>query len=108
MGIFKKYFLVARNVRIKAEILVFLGIFYRFFNVLLWSDPRRDDRDIPILVHANAGLPQYEDGETIFPESPAEMAPQMQELVAAGANIVGGCCGTTPAHIALISEILRA
>ena len=69
---------------------------------------RAIDSTIPILVHANAGLPQYEDGETIFPESPAEMAPQMQELVAAGANIVGGCCGTTPAHIALISEILRA
>jgi len=69
---------------------------------------RAIDGNIPILVHANAGLPQYEDGETIFPESPGEMAPQMKELVAVGANIVGGCCGTTPDHIRLIAEILRA
>jgi len=58
--------------------------------------------DIPILVHANAGLPQYLDGKTVFPESAAEMAPQMKDLVAAGANMVGGCCGTTPEHISQI------
>lgn len=55
--------------------------------------------EVPILVHANAGLPQYQDGKTVFPEEPGEMAPQMKDLVAAGANIVGGCCGTTPEHI---------
>jgi len=55
--------------------------------------------DVPILVHANAGLPRYLDGETVFPEKPGEMAPQMKDLVAAGANLVGGCCGTTPEHI---------
>jgi 5-methyltetrahydrofolate--homocysteine methyltransferase len=55
--------------------------------------------EVPILVHANAGLPRYQDGETVFPEAPGEMAPQMKNLVAAGANIVGGCCGTTPEHI---------
>lgn len=68
---------------------------------------RAVDDHIPVLVHANAGLPRYEDGETVFPESPGEMAPQMKELVAAGANIVGGCCGTTPDHIRLIADILR-
>ncbi len=68
---------------------------------------RAIDDKIPILVHANAGLPRYMDGETVFPESPGEMAPQMKELVAAGANIVGGCCGTTPEHIRLIAEMLR-
>ncbi len=67
---------------------------------------RSIDQGIPILVHANAGLPRYEDGKTVFPETPDEMAPQMKELVAAGANIVGGCCGTTPDHIRLISKIL--
>ncbi len=68
---------------------------------------RTIDGNIPILVHANAGLPEYLDGDTVFPESPGEMAPQMKELVAAGANIVGGCCGTTPEHIRLIAEILQ-
>ena len=64
------------------------------------------DPDIPVLVHANAGLPIYQDGKTVFPESASEMASQMGELVAAGANIVGGCCGTTPEHIRQIVKVL--
>ncbi len=55
--------------------------------------------DTPILVHANAGLPVNVDGVDTFPESPADMANQVAGLVTAGANIIGGCCGTTPAHI---------
>lgn len=68
---------------------------------------REINPDIPVLVHANAGLPVYRDGDTIFPESPEEMALQMNDLVAAGANIVGGCCGTTPEHIRFISKLYR-
>ncbi|MCP4312345.1 MAG: methionine synthase [Bacteroidetes bacterium] len=67
---------------------------------------RAIDPDIPVLVHANAGLPEYKDGKTVFPETPDEMASQMRDLVAAGANIVGGCCGTTPEHISHIVKIL--
>ena len=62
--------------------------------------------EIPILVHANAGLPIYQDGKTVFPESPGEMAPQIKDLVAAGANMVGGCCGTTPEHIRQIVGVI--
>lgn len=58
----------------------------------------------PILVHANAGLPKTVEGVDVFPESPAEMGAQVQAVVAAGANIVGGCCGTTPAHIQAIRK----
>jgi len=65
------------------------------------------DSDIPVLVHANAGLPRYEDGKTVFPETPSEMATQMKDLVGAGANIVGGCCGTTPEHIRYISRLFN-
>jgi len=60
---------------------------------------RKADPDVPILVHANAGVPLYRDGKTIFPESPEEMASYIPELIKAGANIIGGCCGTTPEHI---------
>ena len=56
----------------------------------------------PILIHANAGLPQLVDGKTVFKQSPADMAAKVKDLVAAGASIIGGCCGTTPAHIAAI------
>jgi 5-methyltetrahydrofolate--homocysteine methyltransferase len=66
------------------------------------------DSEMPILVHANAGLPVYKDGKTVFPESPADMAPQIKELVAAGANVVGGCCGTTPEHIRQMARLVRS
>ena len=62
----------------------------------------------PILVHANAGLPTNVDGVDVFPESPADMAARVAALVAAGANIIGGCCGTTPAHIAAIKQAVTA
>ncbi len=56
----------------------------------------------PILVHANAGLPKHVNGVDVFPESPEEMAGRVKAVVEAGASIVGGCCGTTPAHIRAI------
>jgi 5-methyltetrahydrofolate--homocysteine methyltransferase len=68
---------------------------------------RKINRDIPILIHANAGAPIYKDGETVFPESPDEMCTYAQGLINAGANIIGGCCGTTPAHIAKIVENVK-
>lgn len=64
------------------------------------------DAEIPVLVHANAGLPIYQDGKTVFPETAQEMASQIKDLVEAGANIVGGCCGTTSEHIRHIVRIL--
>ncbi|MDR1712502.1 MAG: homocysteine S-methyltransferase family protein [Propionibacteriaceae bacterium] len=64
--------------------------------------------DAPILVHANAGLPVNVNGTDVFPESPADMAAQVPALVAAGAGIIGGCCGTTPAHISAIAATCRS
>jgi 5-methyltetrahydrofolate--homocysteine methyltransferase len=58
----------------------------------------------PILVQANAGLPRPVNGVDVFPESPEEMAARVQAIVTAGANIIGGCCGTTPAHIKAIRK----
>jgi len=63
---------------------------------------------IPVLVHANAGMPQFKDGKTTFPESPEEMSSRVKSIVAAGANIVGGCCGTTPEHIRKIGESVKS
>jgi 5-methyltetrahydrofolate--homocysteine methyltransferase len=67
---------------------------------------RKTDKNIPVLVHANAGMPIYRDGETIFPETPGEMALLVPKIIAAGANIIGGCCGTTPDHICKVREII--
>lgn len=63
--------------------------------------------DIPVLIHANAGMPVYKDGKTVFPETPDEMAGYIQRIMDAGANVVGGCCGTTPDHICKIAEVVR-
>jgi 5-methyltetrahydrofolate--homocysteine methyltransferase len=68
---------------------------------------RKIRKEIPVLIHANAGLPEYRDGKTIFPESPDDMAGITLDLVKAGANVIGGCCGTTPEHIRRIAAIIR-
>ncbi|MEI8198327.1 MAG: homocysteine S-methyltransferase family protein, partial [Phycisphaerae bacterium] len=66
----------------------------------------RKNTKAPILIHANAGMPQLIDGKTVFKQTPSDMAKRVKELVAAGANIVGGCCGTTPEHIAAIKVVI--
>ena len=64
--------------------------------------------DVPILVQANAGIPVIENGVTVFKEAPEYMASKVEELVRAGANIIGGCCGTNPNHIAAIAKAARS
>src|SRR3981081_1441344 len=61
---------------------------------------------VPVACLPNAGLPlQGPDGETIFPEQPEPLAEALKEFVERyGVGIVGGCCGTTPAHIAAIVQ----
>jgi 5-methyltetrahydrofolate--homocysteine methyltransferase len=61
----------------------------------------------PILVQANAGMPRNVGGVDVFPETPEMTAGHVQAVLAAGANIIGGCCGTTPAHIAAIRRVLK-
>ena len=75
--------------------------------VSIVKEIRKNNNEIPVLIHANAGMPIYQDGNTVFPETPDEMASVTRELLSAGANIVGGCCGTTPAHISKIVEVVR-
>ena len=60
---------------------------------------------LPIAVKPNAGLPQVVDGRTVFTVGPEEFAQDVAALVEAGASIVGGCCGTTPAHIAALQAL---
>ena len=63
----------------------------------------------PIAVKPNAGMPKVVDGQTVFTVGPEAFAADVADLVAAGASIVGGCCGTTPAHIAAVTaRLLRS
>ena len=62
----------------------------------------------PVAAQPNAGLPRVEGGETVYDVSPEEFACAMEDLLDAGANIVGGCCGTSPAHIARLRRAVDA
>jgi 5-methyltetrahydrofolate--homocysteine methyltransferase len=61
---------------------------------------------VPIIAMPNAGMPVLEGGATVFKETPEQMASKASRLVAAGANIIGGCCGTRPEHIAALRRAL--
>ena len=58
----------------------------------------------PVIVNPNAGLPKVIDGNTTFDVSPDEFAQDMIDIVNLGARIIGGCCGTTPEHIAKVKD----
>ena len=61
----------------------------------------------PVLAaKPNAGLPRLEDGQTVFDLGPEEMAAQVGRFIEVGAQIIGGCCGTSPAHIAAMASRL--
>lgn len=61
----------------------------------------------PLIAEPNAGLPKLVNGKTVYDESPEYMASLAPELVKAGANIIGGCCGTTPEHLTAIARAIR-
>lgn len=69
---------------------------------------RTTEPKAPLLVHANAGLPKNVNGIDLFPDTPEMMASLVPAIIRAGANIVGGCCGTTPAHIKAIRQAVDA
>jgi 5-methyltetrahydrofolate--homocysteine methyltransferase len=61
-----------------------------------------------ISVQPNAGLPELVDGKTHYPLGPSELATWMERFVTEdGLNLIGGCCGTTDAHIAALDALLR-
>ena len=64
--------------------------------------------NLPIICQPNAGMPQLINKQTVFPLTAEEMGPLMLPIVDAGASYVGGCCGTTPAHIQAISDAVKA
>jgi 5-methyltetrahydrofolate--homocysteine methyltransferase len=61
---------------------------------------------LPVMAQPNAGQPVLEDFKVVYRETPEQMARDLPALLAAGVNIVGGCCGSTPAHIRRFREVL--
>lgn len=62
---------------------------------------------LPVVVNPNAGLPRSEEGRTVFDVDPAAFAASMRELAGMGLWAAGGCCGTTPAHLAAMIDACR-
>jgi len=67
---------------------------------------------LPVLVQPNAGLPVLENMKAVYKQLPADMAANVPDAIAAGANIIGSCCGSTPEHTrairAAVEEFNRA
>ena len=61
----------------------------------------------PVLVQPNAGIPQLEDGVTVYNEGPDIFAQNIKQIRSLGIEVVGGCCGTTPEHIKAIVDMHR-
>jgi 5-methyltetrahydrofolate--homocysteine methyltransferase len=66
----------------------------------------RSATTLPILAQPNAGKPKLVDGLTVFEMAPTDFAEGIAKCLRAGARLVGGCCGTTPAHIRAVANIL--
>lgn len=68
----------------------------------------RDYTDLPLFARPNAGTPTQGDGDWSYPRTPEILAQRLPELFAAGATMIGGCCGTTPATIAAFGQAVQA
>jgi len=75
-------------------------------NYIAVAGKLRAASDKLIWVKANAGLPEIVDNKVVYHMTPDEFAEKVKLLIQAGANIVGGCCGTSPEFIAAIRKVL--
>ncbi len=67
----------------------------------------RRHTDLPIWVKPNAGLPEIVGGKTVYKEGPEGFAGKIHLLLKAGANFVGGCCGTSPDHVRNVAAAVK-
>lgn len=75
-------------------------------NMILIAEGFKKCTKLPIIIQSNAGLPQKRGSDFIYPETPEYMAERSRELVKLGISIIGGCCGTTPAHIKALRSMV--
>jgi methionine synthase I (cobalamin-dependent) len=67
----------------------------------------RQETDLPLFARPNAGTPRREGDRWVYPRTPEEMAERLPELLETGVGMVGGCCGTTPAHIVAFRKVVN-
>jgi 5-methyltetrahydrofolate--homocysteine methyltransferase len=66
----------------------------------------RESCQLPVMVQPNAGLPVLENMKAVYKQLPADMALHVPEVIEAGANIIGSCCGSTPEHTRAIRGVV--
>ena len=71
-------------------------------NYVKVTEKLRNATDLPVWIKANAGQPTVQDGKTVFPMTAEQFASYVPRIIDAGANFIGGCCGTTPEFIRAI------
>jgi len=71
------------------------------------SAVQNSEQDIVLLAEPNAGLPELVEGQAVYEVPPADFAAAVEKIHSAGVNIIGGCCGTGPAHIEAVGKKLR-
>ncbi len=67
----------------------------------------QSNTDLPLIMSPNAGLPVFRDGQTCYDVTPEAFAQRMRALYDGGVWGLGGCCGTTPAHIQALAQVCR-
>jgi methionine synthase I (cobalamin-dependent) len=67
----------------------------------------RKSTSLPLWIKPNAGMPEMEEGRITYRTTPAEFAAGSRDLLKAGADFIGGCCGTTPEFIRAVSAALH-
>jgi 5-methyltetrahydrofolate--homocysteine methyltransferase len=75
-------------------------------NLVLIAKEHKKHSTLPLLIQANAGIPELREATPVYPESPEFMAENCKELIETGVSIIGGCCGTTPEHINAIRKLV--
>ena len=76
--------------------------------MLTWLEKARSFTSLPISIMPNAGKPKNIDGRNIYLTSPEYMGEYAKHLIQSGANIIGGCCGTSPDHIKRMRNTINA
>lgn len=64
--------------------------------------------EVPVILQPNAGSPRIEGEQTVYDATPGDMAALVPRLLEAGVRVIGGCCGTTPAHLKAMSAAVAA
>lgn len=76
--------------------------------VILAEQMVRAAGEHPVVLSPNAGAPQMQNGEAVYLEGPDDFAAYAPKFIDAGVRVLGGCCGTTPAHLAAVAKVVKS